>query len=757
MKNCDIIVPVFNSFHFLIKCIESVLINTDLNVNRLIVIDDKSTDERIVPFLEALITNEKLNIVFIKNEENLGFVKTVNNGMRYSDNDVLLLNSNTEVTKNWLEKIQKCAYIKEKVATVTPLSNDAGIVSVPLFQRANKIPNGYDLNEYQMLIDRISYKEYPEIPMGISFCMYIRREALNVVGFFDEEAYGEEEYFCYRCLSHGYKHILCDDVIIYHDASQSISGYYLETLENKKKTLKNKYSFYKSNTKYWVYHNSINYINKNINYNICINNGKSNVLIIIHSWDMQLGNNKLVGGTSYHVYDIIKILRNKYNFHVLIPLPPYNGMYSICSYWEGGEETLDIVSLFSQYYNGGFFNSGYSIMLKNIIDIFKINIIHIHHMMYHYFDLVNILKNEKIKLFISLHDYFSICPRINKVTKDNLYCGHWDEAKCNSCLSSFNKIEGINNIEAWNSVWNLLFSYANKIIAPSEAAKREVSEVYNHLSIDVVEHGIDTLNDKKELDIDTDKEFHVAFLGGISVIKGKKLIEELIKYSRHNKDGIFFHLFGNIDQNIRKMKCKNFIYHGEYDRNELNKLFKVNNIKLICIFSIWPETYSYTLTESVSNNIPLLAIDLGAVGQRIKENNLGWLIKNGTDISEIYKKIKDIFCDKIGYKTVSKSILNYKIKNLEEMCNEYDNIYSSYKADKNKSDYTEKTKIFIKENYFSIPYKICVPYSLHIRSAITWFPRNMKRFIQSCFKYGIRFTIVLIINKILRKNIITSI
>jgi GT2 family glycosyltransferase len=765
MKNCDIILPVFNAYDFLNRCIESVLINTDLNVNRLIVIDDKSTDERIVPFLESFVANNELNIVFIKNEENLGYIKTVNIGMKYSDNDVLLLNPDTEVTKNWLEKIQKCAYIKEKVATVTPLSNDAGIVSVPLFQRVNKIPDGYDLNEYQMLIDRISYKEYPELPTGVSFCMYIRRETLNVIGFFDEKYYGkhygEEGDFCYRCLSHGYRHILCDDVIIYHNASQSLSGYY-------QKTLKEKHWLYNANTKHWIDCNPINYINKNINYNICLNNGKSNVLIIIHFWDMQLGNKKFLGGTSYHVYDIIKILKKKYNFHILTPLLPFNGMYSICSYWEGGEETLDIISLFSRYYNSGFFNSDYSTMLKNIIDIFKIDIIHIHHMKCHYFDLIDILKNEKIKLFISLHDYFSICPRINKVTKYNLYCGHQDKIKCDSCLSSFNeyyKIKGINNIEAWKSVWNLLFSYANRIIVPSEAAKREINEIYNHVTVDVIEHGIDIHNDKNEPDIDTDKEFHVAFLGDISLVKGKKIVEELIKYSHQNKDSIYFHLFGHIDRSICKMKYKHFIYHGEYERNELNKLFKANNIKLVCIFSIWPETYSYTLTESVSNNIPVLAIDLGAVGQRVRENNLGWLIEKDTDISEIYQRIKNIFDDKNGYKAVSKSVSNYKIKKLGEMCNEYDNIYSSYKIDRNEGDYTEKIKTFIKENYLRSIYKtdnknkqykkekqlIYASYSRHIWRTITWFSQNMIKLIQCCSENGIRYTINLIINEKLKK------
>jgi GT2 family glycosyltransferase len=220
MKNCDIIIPVFNAFDYFRKCVKSVLMHTNLQTNRLIIIDDKSTDDRIVPFIEDFILQNKQNVIFIKNKENSGFIKTVNIGMKYSCNDVLLLNSDTEVPKSWLDKIQKCAYSKERIATVTPLSNDAGIISVPKFFAPNQIPLGYNLNEYQSLIEKISYKDYPEIPTGVGFCLYIKREALDAVGFFDEEsygkAYGEEEDFCYRCLRHGYRHILCDDVIVYH-------------------------------------------------------------------------------------------------------------------------------------------------------------------------------------------------------------------------------------------------------------------------------------------------------------------------------------------------------------------------------------------------------------------------------------------------------------------------------------------------------------------------------------------------------------
>lgn len=103
MKKCDVIIPIYNAYNCLKPCIDSVLKYTDMTNNRLILINDKSTDENVLPLLKKYADGKK--VILLENEENLGFVGTVNKGMKYSsENDVLLLNSDTEVTENWLEK-----------------------------------------------------------------------------------------------------------------------------------------------------------------------------------------------------------------------------------------------------------------------------------------------------------------------------------------------------------------------------------------------------------------------------------------------------------------------------------------------------------------------------------------------------------------------------------------------------------------------------------------------------------------------------
>ena len=52
-------------------------------------------------------------------------------------------------------------------------------------------------------------------------------------------------------------------------------------------------------------------------------------------------------------------------------------------------------------------------MIKNVISAFRIDTIHIHHMIGHYFDIADVAKENNIKLIITLHDYYSLCPTIN--------------------------------------------------------------------------------------------------------------------------------------------------------------------------------------------------------------------------------------------------------------------------------------------------------------------------------------------------------
>ncbi len=686
MIKCDIIIPVYNAYDCVKSCLDSIIENTDLTKYRVICINDKSSDERIDGLLDEY-TKKSSAIIKLTNEENKGFVGTVNKGMKYSKSDVLLLNSDTEVTPRWLDRIIETAYSENGIGTVTPLSNNATLVSAPVGLQRNELPSNMSLNEYGNLVEKCAYNENMILPTAHGFCMFIKREVLNDVGYFDEETfgkgYGEETDFSFRCLDYGYKHVLCDSVIIYHKEKQSFSEQRKELVATHEKIIMNRYPLYQNRVYSWCEKFPISHICKNLEYNISLYNRK-NILIIIHDWTNILDN---VGGTTLHVRDIIFKLRKDFNFHVL---SYENGIYKLYSYFKDNEDVLTLKA-FETYEAIPRYNRNYKQMLIDIIDGFGIDYIHVHHMIHHYFDIGEVIKERRIKSTISVHDLYPICPTINMLYKMEKFCDTEKEKKCAECLK--NKI-GIRNdiIKLWRKQWNSFFSVFDNIIVPSENTKNLLKKYYNKYNFKVIEHGID-LKKQEAIKKNDVKEINIAFVGVAAKHKGANIFLEMINSSK--KNNFRFHLFGTSEVEALKKNKKNYIYHGYYKREELSKLLKENKIDIVCSLSICPETYSYTLTEIIASGVPVLALDIGAIAERIRENNFGWIIdipKNGRTVIE---KLNNIFSNLNDYNDKIDSINNYKLRNTQDMVNDYKKLYD---VSLKEYDYKILRKI-IKNNY----------------------------------------------------------
>ena len=124
----DIIIPIYNAFEYVQRCIESIYRNTNQSYN-LFLINDCSNDDRVFSFLEQLRYNSDLpqlkQLIIIHNQENEGFVKSVNKGLLLSENHVILLNSDTEVPPNWSIRLLSPILLTNNIASVTPFSNSA--------------------------------------------------------------------------------------------------------------------------------------------------------------------------------------------------------------------------------------------------------------------------------------------------------------------------------------------------------------------------------------------------------------------------------------------------------------------------------------------------------------------------------------------------------------------------------------------------------------------------------------------------------
>lgn len=782
-KPIDIVIPIYNAYEDLVLCMRSIRRFTNLSLDRVILINDYSTDERIVPYLEA---QEEENVLFIHNEERRGFSENVNTGILLTkDRDILLLEPNMVVTKNWLDKMAACAYSSGEIGTVTPLSNHTAASSAPAIGRDSSLTGNLIVDEYAEVVERCSMKCYPRITSPAAFCMYIKREVINRAGLFDAGAYEganeEAKDFCCRAEALGYTHVMCDDTFIYY------KGVPLSQSEQPDRS-----------------------ICDNINLFHRINNSKRNVLYLVHS-DFRVDAEDNVGGTQFHVRDMVMAMKDEYNVFVLarnmdkLRLSVYNGNMPV--------ETLE-------FYIGGrlmqpvFRNAEHYRIYDNVLRAFNIDLVHVHHTSCLTFDIFYAAHALNIPIHLTLHDFYLICPNEKLMCYKGYYCEVCRDLEfCESCLKETKNIIGsADYIAEWRRECGKVLQMCEQIYTPSESTKdiflslysgisEKIQPIYhgcefNRIENDQVKESIKTNQVKSHFDFalnhPEDKEivtgwafldgtdsreneifleiedsahhkhyvsttmvrrtdvaeafqnsqyeycgfhakvfrslyrkgrhtlrilikskgkiyadekktkfsnkknelqknnFNVAFIGGLVPAKGSRLAYEMVI---REEETVNWFIFGNMnDDKLQNLKQKNLLKLGAYERNNLPQLLTAHGIDIICILSIWPETFSYTVSEALMCGVPVLASDIGAMGERIRGNGCGWLVDKDADAEVILEKLKWIVDNRDEYKEKKRKAVSYQGKKIKEMAEEYRQYYEKSFIGKSQRDYD---KVFI--------------------------------------------------------------
>lgn len=218
----SIVIPVYGAPEELDHCLQSVAETVPAGVE-VIVIDDASPGETCRQVLQRWKSQGLAGWEFCANARNLGFVATANRGMKLARDDVVLLNSDTEVCRGWYEALKRCLDSDALIATATPWTNNGEIASLPDFCKVNPVPP--DRHAVAELIAQTGPPVYPEIPTAVGFCMAIARRAIHKVGVFDEgrfgRGYGEENDFSLRVSQAGFHNVLCDDAYVVHLGGRS--------------------------------------------------------------------------------------------------------------------------------------------------------------------------------------------------------------------------------------------------------------------------------------------------------------------------------------------------------------------------------------------------------------------------------------------------------------------------------------------------------------------------------------------------------
>ena len=228
-SSAEIIICVHNALADVQRCLESIIRHTTQPYSIILVDDgsDAPTRDYLSEFARAH------SAILLRNEEPRGYTRAANQGLRRSSADfVVLLNSDTVVTSEWLDRLIACAVSNPQFGIVGPLSNTASWQSIPDIEQqgdwaANPIPAGMPLEEMGALVARYSARLFPPVAFLNGFCLMIRRQVIDQIGYFDEEnfgpGYGEEDDYTLRAREAGWALAIADDTYVYHAQSRSYS------------------------------------------------------------------------------------------------------------------------------------------------------------------------------------------------------------------------------------------------------------------------------------------------------------------------------------------------------------------------------------------------------------------------------------------------------------------------------------------------------------------------------------------------------
>jgi GT2 family glycosyltransferase len=217
-----VIVPVYRDFEATRNCLESLKRSVMGKRNRrAIVIDDASPEDEIKQYLKTLAKTS--NFTVLTNTTNLGFVGAVNRGLALArTGDVILLNADTVVPPDLVDRLAATARSSPTIGTITPLSNNGEFTSFPGAYKSN--PVSPLATEIDRIARRVNAGSFVDIPNGIGFCLYITRRCLDEVGELStnfQRGYLEDVDFCLRARERGFRNICDTSVFVTHIGSRS--------------------------------------------------------------------------------------------------------------------------------------------------------------------------------------------------------------------------------------------------------------------------------------------------------------------------------------------------------------------------------------------------------------------------------------------------------------------------------------------------------------------------------------------------------
>lgn len=609
-----IIMPVYKGYDETLAAIYHLLMSRGTSPYSLLVINDRSPNAKLNAKLFELSALGLFD--YHVNQVNRGFVQTVNIGLRQlsGDLDVIIFNSDAYVFPGWFDRLISHADRDPKIATITPLSNNATICSYPRFNQDNNV--ALEISPEEM--DRLAAKVNPGLavnaPTGVGFCMYMRRSVIREIGDLDAQAfeigYGEENDFCMRAIGAGYRNVVATDVFVFHKGSVSFVGIKSENFNRGQKALLRKHPNYGPAVRNHVAADPELPARRNLDAARLLLGMKDAVVFITHKW--------MGGIDTYLDHQRRKLEREGIKSLVL---RVHDRRCVSFETWPGSAPFIPNLSNLDLAVEANF--------VRDLLAGLAPRFFHVNSFAgldwASHRQMLDMIETSSIPYDYFGHDYAPISHNYHLLRPDNVFDGIPDLAK-RALWIRMRDHSGSHDIcdpEERLQRYRQFLKGARHVAVPSKATRTIYAVEFPDIPIAVVPHA-DHLPETKIAARPAGRHHLViAVIGAIGPHKGSDVLAALAAHAKEEELPIQYHLVGYSNQDAELEKL-GVTVTGRYEE-ETDAFWHLDRIQpdLILIPSIWPETFCYTLSLAFKKGIPPVVFDLGAQAERVHGSGCG--------------------------------------------------------------------------------------------------------------------------------------
>ena len=221
---------------------------------------------------------------------------------------------------------------------------------------------------------------------------------------------------------------------------------------------------------------------------------------------------------------------------------------------------------------------------------------------------------------LTIHDFYPYCPIHSLSTPEGGYCGEPDTEGCARCVRGRPHPWGL-EIGAWRERMHRFLAGAARVIVPSRFVAARLAHHFPDLRYHVRPHP-----PRQEWLEPVQARVKVGLLGGLAAVKGLATVLASARLARDTGQPLAFCVLGYPERAIPTWPELPVQVRGEYRDADLPELLALERCDVLWFPGRIPETYSYTLDVALASGLPIVASDLGAVAERLRDADTGALL-----------------------------------------------------------------------------------------------------------------------------------